>query len=123
MNFISRPLSVCILLGAFVQPVLAIDPPYQTQMQQLLNAIGSLYFLQPLCGDEKNDWRQHASELIELDDPADERRQGLNGAFNQGYHAYARLYQSCTFSARQAITQLLVEADHLTRDIHSRYAE
>jgi uncharacterized protein (TIGR02301 family) len=123
MNLISRALFVCILLGVFAQPTMAIDPPYQSQMQQLLKAIGSLYFLHPLCGNEQNDWRQHANELIMLDEPTQDRRQRLNGAFNQGYYAYARLHQSCTFSARQAITQLLVEADHLTRDIHSRYAE
>ena len=112
-----------ILAGLLSQPAYAVDPPYQSQMQQLLGVVGSLYFLQPLCGDQKNDWRQHAAELISFDDPDDDRRQRLNGAFNQGYQAYARLYQNCSPSASQAITRLLIEADQLTREIHSRYAE
>ena len=101
----------------------ATDPPYQQQMQQLLSAIGSLYFLHPLCGDEQTNWRAQAAELIALDNPDDHRRQRLNGAFNQGYISYARLHKNCSEAAHQATTQLLVEADRLTREIHSRYAE
>ncbi|HHB82030.1 MAG TPA: TIGR02301 family protein [Devosia sp.] len=114
---------IFVMAGLLWQPAYAVDPPYQGQMQQLLGVVGSLYFLQPLCEDQKNDWRQHAAELIAFDDPDDDRRQRLNGAFNQGYQAYARLYQNCSPSARQAITRLLIKADQLTRDIHSRYAE
>lgn len=107
----------------FSTPSLAADPPYQTQMQQLLNALGSLYYLQPLCGDNDNDWRLHAAELIALDEPNNDRMQRLNGSFNQGYHAYARLHQTCTASTEQAISRLLNDADRLTRDIRSRYSE
>ncbi|MCF6302640.1 MAG: TIGR02301 family protein [Devosiaceae bacterium] len=114
---------IAVMVGVLCQPARAVDPPYQNQMQQLLGIAGSLYFLQPLCGNDQNDWRQHAAELIAFDDPADDRRQRLNGAFNQGFEAYARLHQNCSDSARQTITRLLLEADRLTRDIYSRYAE
>ncbi len=112
-----------LLLCMSSSNVLAVDPPYQSQMQQLVSIIGSLYFLHPLCGNQENDWRQHASELIALDEPEEDRRQRLNGAFNEGYNAYARLHQNCSISAQQATTQLLIEADRLTREIHSRYAQ
>jgi len=112
-----------MILVSFSQPSLAADPLYQGEMQKLLNVIGSLYFLQPLCGNTENDWRQQAGELIALDNPDEDRRQLLNGSFNQGYNAYARVYQTCTISAQQATMQLLVDADKLARDIHSRYAE
>ncbi len=112
-----------LLLFSLVQPARAVDPPYQQEMQRLLEIIGNLYFLQPLCGFEQENWRQNAQELIELDEPGDDRKQRLMGAFNQGYQAYARLYRSCTPSAHQAMVRLLGEAGHLARDIQSRYGE
>lgn len=119
----AHALTAGMMLNLISHPALAIDPTYQGSMQQLVATIGSLYFLHPLCANQQNDWRRHAAELIALDEPDEDRRQRLNGAFNQGYYAYARLHQTCTVSAQQAITRLLVEADRLTRDIHSRYAE
>lgn len=116
----------CFALGLWmvlVAPALAIDPPYQSQMQRLLETVGSLYFLQPLCGDDTEDWRQQAAELIAADKPDEDRMTRLNGAFNSGYQAYARLYRSCTPSAREASARLLVEAERLVREIHTRYAE
>ena len=102
---------------------MAVDPPYQKEMERLLMVMGNLYFLQPLCGFKQEDWRQNAAELIDLDEPGQDRKQRLNGAFNQGYEAYRRLYRTCTPSGRQAMARLLGEADHLARDIHARYAE
>jgi len=113
------------LIGAFllVQPAMAVDPPYQEEMERLLTVMGNLYFLQPLCGFKQADWRQNADELIKLDEPVQDRQQRLSGAFNEGYEAYSRLYRSCTQSGKLAMARLLGEADHLARDIHSRYAE
>ncbi|MCF6325762.1 MAG: TIGR02301 family protein [Devosiaceae bacterium] len=118
-----RTIFVALALALSAQPASAVDPLYQSEMQKLLGIIGSLYFLQPLCGDEENDWRLHAGELISLDNPDEDRRQRLNGAFNQGYYAYARSYNSCTISAQRSVRQLLEEAEQITRDIHSRYAD
>ncbi len=106
-----------------VTPSQAIDPPYQQEMQRLTEIMGSLYFLQPLCGFSDDDWRNQASELISSDDPDDDRRARLIGAFNEGYAAYARLYRTCTPSADEAMQKLLSEAEKAARDIHSRYAE
>lgn len=101
----------------------AVDPPYQEQMERLAEILGSLYFLQPLCQPGVVDWRAQMADLIALDQPDDDRRQRLAGAFNDGYAAYARLYRVCTVSADEALTRLLVEAEQTARDIHSRYAE
>ena len=84
-------------------PALSIDPPYQEEMQRLTEIMGSLYFLQPLCNVDEEDWRAQAADLISLDDPDDDRRARLIGAFNSGYAAYARTYRSCTSSAQQAM--------------------
>lgn len=105
-------------------PALAVDPPYQAEMERLSEVMGSLYFLQPLCRPANAaDWRDEMGDLITLDQPDDDRKQRLAGAFNSGYEAYARLYRACTVSADEALTRLLVEAEKIARDIHTRYAE
>lgn len=105
------------------QPALAVDPPYEPQMERLAEIMGSLYFLNPLCKPGGTDWRAQLSELVRLDQPDDDRQQRLYGAFNTGYSAYARLYRSCTVSATEALSRLLIEAEATARDIHARYAE
>lgn len=120
-----RPLRIAVIaLLLAVTPVRAIDPPYQAEMERLSEILGSLYFLNPLCRPAApSDWRGEMADLIALDDPDDDRKQRLAGAFNAGYEAYARLYRVCTVSAEQAMARLLVEAEKTARDIHSRYAE
>lgn len=113
-------IAVALMLAS---PAHAIDPLYQRQMERLTEIMGSLYFLEPLCETGTEDWRQQASELIELDEPDDDRRQRLAGAFNTGYTAFARLHKHCTPSSREALTRLLDEAQRLARDIHTRFAE
>jgi uncharacterized protein (TIGR02301 family) len=105
------------------QPASAIDPPYEPQMERLAEILGSLYFLNPLCKPGGTDWREQLSELVKLDQPDEDRQQRLYGAFNTGYSAYARLYRTCTPSALEAMSRLLIEAEATARDIHTRYAE
>jgi uncharacterized protein (TIGR02301 family) len=115
--------SALLSITLSAQPAAAIDPPYQGEMERLAELLGSLYFLQPLCQPGIEDWRGQMAELIILDEPDEDRRQRLAGAFNEGYSAYARLYRVCTVSASEALTRLLVEAEQMARDIHSRFAE
>jgi uncharacterized protein (TIGR02301 family) len=106
------------------QTVLAVDPPYEPQMEHLAEVLGSLYFLNPLCRPGGGaDWRDQLSQLVQLDQPDDDRQQRLYGAFNAGYEAYARLYRTCTPSASEALARLLIDASATARDIHTRYAE
>tara|TARA_R110002020_G_scaffold8652_17_gene34437 strand:- start:4637 stop:5008 length:372 start_codon:yes stop_codon:yes gene_type:complete len=118
-----RSLIAVLLLGLGTLPALAIDPPYQRQMERLSEIMGSLYFLQPLCGRSSEDWRAQMADLIALDQPDEDRRQRLAGAFNSGYTAYARFHHACTPAAREALFRLLQEAERTARDIHTRYAE
>ena len=104
-------------------PALAIDPPYQREMERLAEIMGSLYFLQPLCNAGSEDWRAQMAALIDLDEPDEDRRQRLTGAFNTGYSAFARFHRACTPAAREALTRLLEEAEQTARDIHARFAE
>ena len=115
--------AVLMSLSLSGQPASAIDPPYQDEMERLAPLLGSLYFLQPLCQPGVEDWRSQIAGLIAPDQPDEDRRQRLAGAFNEGYAAYGRLYRVCTVSASEALTRLLVEAEQMARDIHSRFAE
>ncbi len=112
-----------VTLLAFAQPALAIDPPYEPQMERLAEILGSLYFLNPLCVETTTDWRAQMADLVILDNPDEDRQQRLYGAFNGGYTAYSRLYRSCTPSAEEALIRLLMEAETTARDIHTRFAE
>jgi uncharacterized protein (TIGR02301 family) len=112
-----------LLLVLGTMPSMAIDPPYQRQMERLAEIMGSLYFLQPLCEPRPDDWRSEMAELIALDEPDEDRRQRLAGAFNLGYTAYSRFHHACTPAARTALTRLLTEAERIARDIHTRFAE
>lgn len=116
-------LLVTILFCLGAGPAFAIDPPYQRQMERLAEIMGSLYFLQPLCNAGNEDWRAQMADLITLDEPDEDRRQRLAGAFNSGYTAYSRFHRACTPAAREALTRLLVEAERTARDIHTRFAE
>lgn len=111
---------LCVL---FTTPTFAIDPLYQRQMERLTEIMGSLYFLEPLCGGGVEDWRAEAEELITLDEPDDDRRQRLAGAFNTGYTAFSRFHRQCTPASQEALSRLLREAHRLARDIHTRFAE
>ncbi len=122
MRFI--PLIAVLIFVLSPGAVRAVDPPYQAQMERLAETLGSLYFLEPLCrGKDASDWRAEMSQLIELDQPDDDRKQRLAGAFNDGYSAYGRLYRNCTVSASEALARLMAEAQQIAREIHTRYAE
>jgi uncharacterized protein (TIGR02301 family) len=114
---------VVAALLTLASPTWAIDPLYQRQMERLAEIIGSLYFLQPLCTTEPTDWRAQMNDLINLDQPDEDRRQRLAGAFNGGYTAFARFHRACTPAAKEALVRLLTEAEKTAREIHTRFAE
>jgi len=113
-------LGLGLIPPAMAQPV---DPPYQSQLERLVTILGSLQFLHPLCGFSDTNWRREAGRLIELDNPDDERRSRLVGAYNEGFEAFSRLYVRCTTSARTALEKFLVEGDTIAQNIHLRYAQ
>lgn len=112
-----------LLISLVPTPALAVDPPYEPQMERLSEILGSLYFLDPLCKPGGTDWRAQMADLIKLDQPDEDRQQRLYGAFNSGFTAYSRLYRTCTPSAEEALSRLLIEAETTARDIHARFAE
>ena len=123
MRAFLRPIISLVMVLCAVVPSFAIDPPYQRQMERLAEVMGSLYYLQPLCKTGTEDWRVQMAELISLDEPDEDRRQRLAGAFNTGYTGFSRLHRHCTPASREALSRLLFEAQQLARAIHTRFAE
>ena len=123
MRIFQQIIVILSLSFAHVPASFAVDPPYQREMERLAEIMGSLSFLQPLCGSTQEDWRAQMADLIALDEPDEDRRQRLAGAFNEGFTGFARTYRVCTPAAGQAISRLLTEAEQTARNMHSRYAE
>jgi len=120
------------LEGASVQELLnvdplrnpeSLDPPYQAQLEKLSKALGSLHYLRAICADDAQLWRVHMDQLLNFENPPEDRRARLVGSFNSGYQAYARFHVRCTSSARKSMQLHLNEANIIAQDIQTRFAE
>ncbi len=97
-------------------------PPYEPQLEQLAERLGTLALLRELCGDgDAAEFRNRMAALIEAEAHTSLRRNRLAGAFNRGYHGYAASYRSCTPSAQLVIARSLSQVDKLTHDLAARY--
>ncbi len=99
--------------------------PYEPDLLALLETIGSLSALAPLCEDMKlapaEAWRREADALINAEAASGERRSRLIGAYNRGYEGYALLHRTCAPQTRLAAERLLGEAGRLSRIVAARF--
>ncbi|MGJ8527033.1 TIGR02301 family protein [Maritalea sp.] len=103
--------------------VLAIDPPYQEDMERFASIMGALYHLDDLCVQSGNDWRAEMDELMTLEEVDEDRRARLTGAFNDGYNDFSRFHVQCTQNARLAMERFVDEGANIAKNIHTRFAE
>lgn len=97
-------------------------PPYEPQLLQLAQIMGSLAYLRTLCGGrEAQDWRARMAALIEAEGRTPQRRDRLTAAFNRGFRAYSLTHRSCTDTSREASARLAAEGEALSRALASRY--
>ena len=97
-------------------------PPYEPQLLQLAEIMGSLAYLRTLCGGkEAQDWRGRMAALIEAEGRTPQRRDRLTAAFNRGFRAYSLTHRSCTDASREASARLAGEGEALSRALASRY--
>jgi uncharacterized protein (TIGR02301 family) len=93
------------------QPAPSGDPeakPYDQQVYQLAELLGSVHYLRELCGAEEGQaWRNQMRELVSAEGTTALRRARLVDSFNKGYRGYARTYRSCTKPALQAIERFM----------------
>lgn len=97
-------------------------PPYEPQLLQLAEIMGSLAYLRTLCGGkEAPDWRARMAGLIEAEGRTPQRRDRLTAAFNRGFRAYSLTHRTCTDVSREASSRLASEGEALSRALASRY--
>lgn len=94
--------------------------PYDDKLLRLSEILGAVHYLRELCGaSEGQVWRDRMRELMDAEGSSALRRAKLTQSFNNGYRSYSRTYNTCTPSARTAISRFLSEgadlADALTK--------
>ena len=89
--------------------------PYDQQIYQLAELLGSIHYLRELCGAEEGQtWRNQMRELVSAEGTTALRRARLVDSFNKGYRGYARTYRTCTKPALVAIDRFLEQGASLT---------
>ena len=97
-------------------------PPYEPQLLQLSEIMGSLAYLRTLCGGrEAQDWRARMAALIDAEGKTPQRRDRLTAAFNRGFKAYSLTHRSCTDASQEASSRLAAEGEQLSRALAGRY--
>ena len=93
--------ALILLLVALPAPGLAVDPLYEPQTGAAERRCWGASISSTRYASRGQGLAGEMAELIALDQPDDDRKQRLAGAFNDGYQAYARLYRRCTPSAQR----------------------
>ncbi len=99
-----------------------LPPAYNDQMLRLAEILGSLHYLRELCGaDEGQLWRDQMLNLIDKEEPTEERRAELISRFNRGFRTFREIYRACTPPAVQAVELYLRQGSRLAGEIPNRY--
>lgn len=97
-------------------------PPYEPQLLQLAEIIGSLAYLRTLCETrEAQDWRERMAALLESEGRSPQRRERLAGAYNRGYRAYSATHRTCSDGSQEASARLAIEGEKLAKALASRF--
>lgn len=104
-------------------PAAVPETPYDNSLNRLAETLGSIHYLQNLCGEKTNQWRDEMQSLISVEAPNPARRARLIASFNRGYRSFNSVYTVCTDQARTSADGFLDEGVALTKEIYSRYGE
>ena len=96
--------------------------PYDPQLMRLAEILGTLSYLESLCGEKDPDqWRARMKALLDAEGVPPIRKDRLAGAYNQGLQGYELSYRTCTANAHVVIERFLAEGRRLAQDIGNRY--
>lgn len=97
-------------------------PPYEPQLLQLAEIIGSLAYLRTLCAaEDATEWRDRMSALLEAEGRTAARRGRLTAAYNRGFRAYATTHRLCASGSREAASRLAIDGERLSRVLAGRF--
>ncbi|MEZ5891841.1 MAG: TIGR02301 family protein [Parvularculaceae bacterium] len=85
----------------------------QKDLTSLATLFGELHHLRRTCDPryEADVWRERMKKLLELEEPQENEREALVGAFNKGYRAAQSRYPACTRKARDYAASRAVQGD------------
>jgi uncharacterized protein (TIGR02301 family) len=97
--------------------------PFEADLARLAELMGTLTFMNELCGDAEgaSAWREKMSALLDSEGRTGPRADRLTGSYNRGFRGYQFTYRTCTSAARAVIERSLVEGQTLTQALASRY--
>jgi uncharacterized protein (TIGR02301 family) len=99
-----------------------LAPAYDPEMLRLAEILGALHYLRNLCAaGEGQTWRDEMQELIDKEEPTEQRRAELVSRFNRGYRGFSEIYTECTPSAAEAANRYLRQGIRLSAEIPERY--
>lgn len=97
-------------------------PPYEPQLLQLAEIIGSLAYLRTLCETrEAQDWRERMAALLDSEGRSPQRRERLASAYNRGFRAYSATHRTCSGGTQEASARLAQEGEKLAKALASRF--
>lgn len=96
-------------------------PPYENQMIQLAQTLGSLHYLSNLCGTKTTLWRDQMNTLLTTEKADAARRKVLISGFNNSYQSYADNYNQCTDQALKAIERFKIQGEKLSDGLIAHY--
>lgn len=97
-------------------------PPYEPQLLQLAEIIGSLSYLRTLCETrEANDWRERMAALLDSEGGTPQRRERLANAYNRGFRAYSATHRTCSEGSKEASARLAQEGEKLAKALAGRF--
>lgn len=105
-------------------PAAAEKPtPYDPQLVQIAEVLGSLHYLRNLCDDGgEPQWRATMQQLLDAETATEPQRKArVTAAFNKGYRGFAAIHTTCTPAALEAESKYRAEGATLAREITARY--
>ncbi len=99
-----------------------LPPAYNNQMARLAEILGSLQYLRKLCGaGEGLLWREQMENIIESEDPTEERKADIISRFNRGFRAYREIYRECTPTAVEVVNRYMRQGTRLSGEIPNQF--
>lgn len=98
-------------------------PPYETRLYRVAELVGSLHYLNNLCGTVENNRLRETLQKVITAETANEpaRRRQLVSRYNKGYRTFASVYTSCTDAAKTLEAQYRQEGRDLVIELLARY--
>src|SRR5262249_41457844 len=97
---------------------------YQDRLFRLAEILGGLHAIRSLCeSGEDSRWRDRMQELIRLERPSQDEKNGMVEHFNLGYAQTNSKFASCTDAARGYLAALAREGEGLSRGLGETVGE